>query len=393
MTGDCHSQKPPFSLHCTRRLTAGYFIAFASLGMARSFLGPSLLEFSHNTSVQLGEISFLFVVLGLGNLAGNWLGGWLLDRLPGNPIILTVIVSNGLLLALAPALKTLSLLAAVILVLGFGYGVLETGGNTMTMWLHRSKAGPYLSGLYLFTGIGALVAPALIGLSLEHLGTIHPAFIALGLIALPVVLVLLRLPSPLSQSQETNQAGGPIDYLLVGFVCLLYFLCVGSQASFSGWIYTYAVQLNLATELQAAYLTSAYWMAQTVGLLLSILLLMHVRPQKVLVGVLTTGLLSLVFLLTWPNALSTWIGTIGLGLGMAPLFPAAFAFVGKRMTISGQMNGWFLSGASVGAMSIPWVAGQIVAANGPRSGMLLVAGLFTLAFLLLLGYLLRARTT
>ena len=375
-------------------MTAGYFIAFASLGMARSFLGPSLLEFSNNTSVQLGEISFLFVVLGLGNLAGNWLGGWLLDRLPGNPIIIAVIVSNGILLALAPALNTLTFLAAVILVLGFGYGVLETGGNTMTMWLHRAKAGPYLSGLYLFTGLGALVAPALIGLSLEHLGTIQTAFFALGLLALPVVLVLLRLPSPRPQTQKKNKDGTviDIDYLLVGFVCLLYFLCVGSQASFSGWIYTYAVQLNLATKLQAAYLTSAYWMAQTVGLLLSIPLLFRLRPQKILIGVLTIGLLSLVLLLAWPVAASTWIGTIGLGLGMAPLFPAAFAFVGKRMTISGQMNGWFLSGASLGAMSIPWVAGQVVAANGPRSGMILVAALMTLAFLLLLGYLFRTRS-
>ena len=373
-------------------MTAGYFIAFASLGIARSFLGPSLLEFSHNTSVQLGEISFLFVVLGLGNLAGNWLGGWLLDRLPGNPIIISVIVSNGVMLALAPALETFNLLAAVVLVLGFGYGVLETGGNTMTMWLHRDKAGPYLSGLYLFTGIGALATPAIIGLSLEYMGSIQPAFWALGLLALPVVIVLLRLPSPRPQTKEKNINGGAIDYLLVGFVSLLYFLCVGSQASFSGWIYTYAVQLNLATELQAAYLTSAYWIAQTVGLLLSILLLVRVRPQKILVGVLTTGLLSMVFLLTWPGAVSTWIGTIGLGVGMAPLFPAAFAFVGKRMTISGQVNGWFLSGASLGAMSVPWVAGQVVAAMGPRSGMFVVAALLTLAFLLLLGYLLRTRS-
>jgi fucose permease len=373
-------------------MTAGYFIAFISLGIARSFLGPSLHEFSQNTGVHLGEISFMFVVLGLGNLAGNWLGGWLLDRLKGNPIITTVVISNGLLLALAPTLNTLALLSVAVLLLGFGYGVLETGGNTMTMWLHRDQSGPFLSGLYLFTGLGALAAPAVIGLSREHLGTIQPAFLALGLLAAPVVMALLGLPSPHSQAQEqTGEQRSTVNYLLVCFVFLLYFLCVGSQASFSGWIYTYAVQLSLATELQASYLTSAYWVAQTTGLLLSIFLLIQFRPQTILIGVLTTGVLSLVVLLAWPGVITTWIGTIGLGMGMAPLFPAAFAFVGKRMTITGKVNGWFLAGASLGAMSVPWFTGQVVANQGPRSAMAAITLLMALAYLFLLGFLFRVR--
>ena len=61
----------------------------------------------------------------------------------------------------------------------------------------------------------------------------------------------------------------------------------------------------------------------------------------------------------------------GLGMGMAPLFPAAFSFVGKRMAISGQVNGWFLAGANLGVMSVPWITGQVVASMGPRSAMAL----------------------
>jgi fucose permease len=226
-----------------------------------------------------------------------------------------------------------------------------------------------------------------IGLSLEHRGTIQPAYWALGLLALPVVLVLLGMRSPRPEMKAVDEEKDAIDYPLVGFVCLLFFLCVGSQAGFSGWIYTYAVKLELASELQAAYLTSSYWLAQTTGLLLSIPLLLHLRPQTVLVGVLTIGLLGLVLMLSWPNTVATWIGTFGLGMGIAPLFPAAFAYIGQRMPISGKVNGWFLAGASVGAMSIPWVAGQVVESMGPRSVMLVFTIMMSLAYLLLLAFL------
>lgn len=370
-----------------RRITAGYLAAFIMLGISRAFLGPSLLEFSQNTSVQLGEISSLFVVLGLGNLTGNWLGGWFFDRLPGNSVLITVIVANALLLALAPVLSNLVVLAVLILILGFGYGVLETGGNTLMMGLHPQKVGSYISGLYVFTGIGSLLTPVVIGLGVELTHDIGIAYWTLGLLALPPLILLWRLPGPCPQTQQGTGTNPSIDFQLVGFICLFFFLCVGSQASFSGWIYTYAVQLNLADKLLAAYLTSVYWIAQTLGTLLGIILLDRFKPQTLLYIIMSGGLLSLITVLYLPGAAAIWLGTISLGITMAPLFPTAFAFVSHRMPVSGKVNGWFLAGASFGAMGLPWVVGQTVAYSGPRNGMFAIVAVFILAFLFLIGFM------
>ena len=369
-------------------MTGGYLASFAMLGVSRSFLGPSLLKLSENTGTRLAGISFLFVVLGLGNMGGNWLGGKALDRFSGNRVLTITLAITGLLLGISSLMPNLWLLSTAMLLLGFCFGALENGGNTLMMWLHHDKSGPYLSALYMFTGLGSLVTPAIIGQFLEHTGNIGPSYWVLGLIALPGILMLFRIPGPVAQKPALAANRTVVDRGMVAFIILLYFLCVGSQALFSGWVFTYAVKLNLASELSASYLTSAYWTAQAVGLLLSIYITARLRPQIILIGNLGCGLLSLSAILIFPASVAAlWAGTIGLGLAMAPLFPAAFTLVGQRMQITGRVNGWFLASASAGAMTLPWVAGQIIEATNVS---VMVAcsttALFT-AFILLILYL------
>ncbi|MGD8903377.1 MAG: hypothetical protein PVI67_07415, partial [Anaerolineae bacterium] len=63
----------------------------------------------------------------------------------------------------------------------------------------------------------------------------------------------------------------------------------------------------------------------------------------------------------------------------------------RRIPITGQVTGWFLVAASIGAMSIPWLIGQLFEPLGPPSVMWVI--LFDLAAgLLVLGILLRSDT-
>ncbi len=62
-------------------------------------------------------------------------------------------------------------------------------------------------------------------------------------------------------------AAGTVD---VGGNTLFFFLYVGAEVGFGGWIFTYAVALDLGSETAAAYLTSAFWGALTFGRLLTI---------------------------------------------------------------------------------------------------------------------------
>jgi fucose permease len=54
---------------------------------------------------------------------------------------------------------------------------------------------------------------------------------------------------------------------------------------------------------------------------------------------------------------------------MASIFPTAITLAGRRIPITGQITGWFLVGASLGGMSLPWVMGRLFALVGPWSAM------------------------
>jgi FHS family Na+ dependent glucose MFS transporter 1 len=157
--------------------------------------------------------------------------------------------------------------------------------------------------------------------------------------------------------------------MLVG----LFFLYVGAEAGFGGWIYSYAVALGLSDQATAAYMTSAFWGALTAGRLLGVPIAGHVRPRTILLADLAGCVASVAILLVWSSSTAAaWLGTCGLGFSMASFFPTLIALAERRMVITGQITGWFLAGSSAGGMTLPWLMGQLFESAGPPSVMIAV---------------------
>jgi FHS family Na+ dependent glucose MFS transporter 1 len=139
------------------------------------------------------------------------------------------------------------------------------------------------------------------------------------------------------------------------------FLYVGMEIGFGGWVFTYATTLGLVEETAAAYLTSAFWGALTVGRLLSIPLAARLRPRTILLLDLAGALLSIGLILVWQDsATALWLGAIGLGFCFASIFPTTLALAERRMTITGQITGWIFVGASLGGAALPWLMGGLL---------------------------------
>jgi fucose permease len=91
------------------------------------------------------------------------------------------------------------------------------------------------------------------------------------------------------------------------------------------------------------------------------------KPRTILMSSLALSLLSLVVMLLRPGSFAaTLVGTTGLGLSMASIFPTTLSFAGNRMKMTGRVTGWFVFGASAGSMLIPLGIGQTFQAVGPR---------------------------
>jgi FHS family Na+ dependent glucose MFS transporter 1 len=375
--------------------TAGYFALFVNLGLVTSALGPTLPALAGQAGVALDQASILFTAHALGYLLGALLGGRLYDRMGGHPVQAAGLVLMVLSIGLVPLVPSLWPLAALWLVVGVAGGALDVGGNTLMVWVHGREVGPYMNGLHFFFGIGSALGPLVVALMLALGASAARAYWPLALLLLPVAIWLARLSSPAAPDDAEPAPAGAVSTAtsdivaapsgfavppgaIVALIAVLLLLYVGAEAAFGGWIYSYALALELGSAEGAAYLASAFWGALTAGRLLAIPVAARFRPRSTLLVDLLGCLLSVAVILLWStSAVALWLGSLGLGVSMASIFPTAITLAERRLRITGRITGWFLAGSSVGAMSLPWIIGQLFTTVGPTATMSVI--LFDLA--------------
>lgn len=359
--------------------TMAYFALFVALGLTSASLGPTLLGLAERTGSALGQIGFLFTARSLGLLLGALVAGRVYDRMAGHYVLGVMAFGVALLLALIPLTSLLWVLTAVLLLIGICEGAIDVGSNTLIVWVHKEKVGPYMNGLHFFFGVGALLSPLVVVLVAQQSGagtagaSIPWTYWTLAILVAPMAFMVLRLPSPAAPHQTETADSVRVDSRLVFLLALIFFLYVGAEIGVAGWIHTYAIKTGVATATMAAYLTSAFWGALTVGRLLAIPLAMRIRPRTILFMDIVGCIISIAIIIMWPTSTwAVWVGAIGSGLAMASFFPTVLSFAERRMTLTGRVTSWFFVGSSTGGMTLPWLMGRIFDSLGPRAMMLSV---------------------
>jgi FHS family Na+ dependent glucose MFS transporter 1 len=338
----------------------------------------------------------VFAVKSLGYLVGSLVAGRLYDRVPGHPVMVMASLIAVISLVVAPFMPWLWVLVAVMLILGAAEAATDVGTNTLTLWEYGERVGPYMNGLHFAFGLGAFLSPLVVAQTMMWSGGLRWSYGLLAVLLLPATLWLARVPSPQPRTAAQAAQAGPVRYALVALFVACFFFYVGAEVSYGSWIYTYANRLGLADEASAAYLTSAFWGALTAGRLLSIPLAARFRPRSIMAVNLAGCLGSVGLVMLLPNSTPVvWIGTIGVGLSMASIFPTFMNLAGRRLPLTGQITSLFFVGSSLGAMFWPWLIGQWFEPVGPSVTMLIIfvaAVLNAAAFVALLLYAPRPTT-
>jgi len=351
----------------------GYYAAFLAFGLISASLGPSLPNLAENTHTDLSQISLIFTAHSLGFLLGVYLGGRIFDKAQGHPSMTVALVGLAMVAALVPLVPLLWLLVFLILIAGVSVGIIEVGGNTLLVWIHKYNIGPWMNGLHFFFGAGAFLSPMIITHVIDITGDIKWGFWIFTMIILLPAGWLLCLPSPSIQGAIENGQQDHFNYLLVIPVSVIFLLYVGAEISFSGWIYTYTVTVHPGLEITAGYLTAGFWGALTIGRLLAIPISMHFAPRTILIINFIGCLMSISVILIWSSLIvAVWVGTLATGLSMASIFPTLLTFTQRRMNISGKANGWFFTGSGLGGMTLPWLIGQLFETVGAHSTMVTI---------------------
>jgi fucose permease len=359
-------------------------------------VGPTLPTLAAQTHSPLGDMGRLFLVGALGAALGTLLGGRLLDHLPGHVVLGTAGIAAGLLMGLIPLAPTLGWMLAVVAVKGFAEGILNNGANTLLVWTHREKVSPYMNGLHFSFGLGAFLSPLVVAQVVDVPGAHRWVFIGLGAL---MVLAGLRVTTLAGSPRAAHISGDPsggaqpqqVSFGIVLTAALFLFFYVGAEIAFGGWIYTYTVELALAPSVQAAYLTSGFWLAFTVGRLLSVPLATRFTPRQLIMVALLGCVVFMGLVLTLADSVAAlWVAALGTGFCMAPVYPSGFTLAVHGLQLTGRASGMILLGDSLGAMILPWLVGEVLEAAGPRAMVCLVLGSLV-CDLLAFASLLRAR--
>jgi MFS transporter, FHS family, Na+ dependent glucose transporter 1 len=378
--------------------TFSYYLLFICLGLGLGMAGPTLPSLADQTHTLLSEMGLVFLVGSLGYTLGTMISGPAFERLPSHRLLGIAQILVAGLIALIPIVSRLELLLGVLLLKGIADGVINAGSNTLLIWTHREKVGPYLNALHFFFGLGAFLAPFLVAQLLGLAGGYRWAFWGVSLFAILAglrVLLISETPRPpQTQSQvEAEVTPSRAHYPLVIVAALFLFFYVGAELAFGGWIYTYAITLKLADAAGAAYLNSGFWLSFTVGRLLSIPLAIRFKPTQVIGVASLGGLAFLGLLISFPNSRNVlWIAVVALGFFMAPLWASGFNLASQSLNLTARLSSFILLGDSFGGMVLPWLVGRVLGIIGPAALAYLVLGSLACNLVAFIG-MLRLRPT
>jgi fucose permease len=359
------------------RLPVGaYLLSFLVLGMSVNVLGPALSELRDRADTDLGGIGVLFVGMSCGYIAGPIVAGRWFDRLSPHRVYAVALVAVAAGISTVPSLDTLPTLFSVFVVIGFGAATVDIGANTLLIWELGPQVGRPMNVLHLFFGLGALSAPLAV-----HVGLRFACYLTAAL-CLAFALIVSRSPAPAAPDAADPEHGDTTRPTLI-IVSAFFFLYVGLEAGFAGWVHTYAEEIEFS-DLAATWLTTAFWIGFTAGRLGSSAFGRRFRPKSLLTVASGASVAAAGVLVVGDGqTAAVWIGAVLMGVFTAPQFPAMLNYLERRIRMTGSATAWLIGASGLGGLVFPWLIGQWLDVDGPRAvpwAMLLLAVLTMASF-------------
>jgi FHS family Na+ dependent glucose MFS transporter 1 len=333
-----------------------YLLSFLTIGLESAALGPTMKLLAVSTDSTLAAVTVFVTIKSFGYMTGSFIGAKFFDRFRGHQVLILSIATMTAIMLFIPFAG--SFIAAVIpmFLLGFAEGITDIGGNLMIIWVFQDNLAPYMNALHFMFGFGSLLAPMITASFLSFENSLLLTYWVIALLYLPSMIGLSLLPSPKRIESTTLKEEKNRQTRLIILFSLIFFTYVGVEITFGNWIFTYASESRLATDLQAAFLNSTFWGSFTAGRLIGIFLSKKVKPKTMLLINFTGTVFCLLLLVLFRGSVTIlWTASMLLGLFLATSYPTLMVFAGSLFTITGSITRWFMAGSGLGVLLIPFV--------------------------------------
>ncbi len=342
-------------------------------GCLTAIVGPTVPALAHGLHVREDNLGVVFGANFLLASAATALAGPVFDRSGPRmllPIGLLAMALGTIGEGLAPSLPSLALAAALA---GLGSGIINVGVNATASLLYPERSERVLNILNALFGVGAFLAPVLVGLALARLGGYRPAYIAVAaLLALPILPLWIGLP-PRSQRQRRGidraGHGGGTRALLARRALwapmAVGFLYLGAEIGFGGWIVAILRRTAYMSAGDAAPAVALFWLCLALGGLPTAYLLRRgTAPTRIIRwGAAGAACATAALALFGANVPLALTACALVGFSFAPIFPltiAAAARAGGSASGAGGATSLMLVAAQLGAATLPPLQGVLL---------------------------------
>ncbi len=320
-------------------------------------LGAAVPTVTRVTGVDVALVGQLAVAHGLGSLLGILLWGRVQGRWPARRAMAVgaaCMLAGAAAVVANPAAGTttlqsggatmLALLAASLVVVGTGFGILVTAVNTVAAQAGMSPA--MLNAMHGTFGVGAIGFPVLAGRT--DLGTVFLVVFVLAAAATPL---LLRTP-PVRRAPPSSTAGrAALPFVLfIG-------VAVSLEIGISVWAPTHLVAAGREVEAAATVVGLYFGAFTATRFLVAPLAARWDLGRLVRWSVVLAGTASL------SAAVVPEVGWIIAGIGIGPLFPTTLAWMARATGDDHAATRLYL-GAMIGGLVGPGALGVVVGVVG-----------------------------
>jgi fucose permease len=327
---------------------------FLLMGVLAAAYGPLLEHLARRFDISLPVAGEVFSAHFAGALIGVLVSMWTMERASGRLSIWMALGCGGLGCAGVALASSWPAFLTAVFVIGLGFGALDLGLNQLVAHSEGRRRTALLNGLNGAYGLGAVAGPILVSrLAEKHLAMLYAGAAVLAVALVPAVAGISgRLPFTPRRTGE-HRGGG----VLLGIFLVAFAFYVGAETGVGGWMASHLESVGLGS-LDAASLTSGFWLATAVGRLFATLIPDRVPPSLI---VISGSAVASVALLVALSGRAAPFAYIVVGLAIAPIFPTGISWLAKLRPGDSRATSWLFPASMVGGVVIPAGIGVAIA--------------------------------
>jgi MFS transporter, FHS family, glucose/mannose:H+ symporter len=257
---------------------------------------------------------------------------------------------------------------------GLGAGLAVPAANLAVAEVNPSHRSAELSRLNFFWSLGAVACPFLVAAAEAiHRTRLFLLIVSAFLMVVTAVIVAIPFDGTERTATITRESRSPIEWRKRSLLILigLFFLYVGTEVGFGGWIATFANGLKQVTPSVAVMSPSFFYLALMLGRWAAPFVLRRVDEIKVArlgVAIACAGMIGMI----GSNAvIGIVVSGIVAGVGLSAVFPIAISLLsGAFGESASRLGSLMFTLSNLGGASLPWLVGYFSKRFGnPRVGL------------------------